>query len=156
MLQYREASVADLSSICAIGEEVNTLHHEAWPHIFASAGAPCRDRDHWLQSIGKDTATTFVAETSNDLVGFVTVSIVDETHSLLQPLRYGRVGSVGVALAHRGKRIGPELIAHAEHWARDHGAHEIRLNVWAFNEHAMHMYEELGYEVRSHFLGKCL
>ena len=44
----------------------------------------------------------------------------------------------------------------AEGWARERGAYEMRLHVWAFNEGAMRMYEELGYEVRSHFLGKRL
>lgn len=154
--EYREATVADLAAICILGQEVNTLHHQAWPDVFASAGSPDRDRDHWLQSIAKNNATTFVAEVSGKLVGFVTVSVLDETHSLMQPCRYGRVGSIGVAVQHRGKGIGPQLMGSAEGWARERGAYEMRLNVWAFNEGAMRMYEELGYEVRSHFLGKRL
>lgn len=44
----------------------------------------------------------------------------------------------------------------AEAWARQRGAPDIRLNVWAFNQRALALYEELGYEVRSQVLGKRL
>lgn len=36
------------------------------------------------------------------------------------------------------------------------GAARITLNVWAFNERAVELYRELGYEIRSHAMGKRL
>jgi ribosomal protein S18 acetylase RimI-like enzyme len=156
MLHYRSATSADLPSICALGEEVNLIHHAAWPEVFASAGTPERSRDHWAQSVGKDDAITIVAEEDNSLVGFTTVSATNESHSLFQPIRYAKVGSVGVTVAYRGKGIGPKLMELAEQWAVEHGAGEVRLTVWAFNETALRMYAELGYETRSHSLGKGL
>ena len=42
----------------------------------------------------------------------------------------------------------------AQAWVRQNGGHEVRLNVWSFNEHALHVYKELGYEVRSLNLAK--
>ena len=44
----------------------------------------------------------------------------------------------------------------AEEWAAGRGAIDVRLNVWAFNQSALALYKELGYEVRSLFLGKAL
>jgi ribosomal protein S18 acetylase RimI-like enzyme len=154
MPTFREASEADLESICTIGGEVNAIHHRVFPHIFAGPGLPGRDREHWASSIGGSSSTTFVAEDRGRVVGFVTVSVATESHSLLQPLRYGRVGSVGVVADCRGRGIGPQLMKLAENWVLQNGGREVRLNVWAFNAHALHMYEELGYEVRSHFLAK--
>jgi len=84
---YREAAESDLSAICALGEEVNAVHHRAFPEVFASVGEVDRDAAHWMSSIGKQDATTFVAEESGSLVGFVNVSIITESHSLLQPMR---------------------------------------------------------------------
>lgn len=43
-----------------------------------------------------------------------------------------------------------------ESWAAEQRAIDVRLNVWAFNESARRLYEELGYEVRSLSLGKWL
>jgi ribosomal protein S18 acetylase RimI-like enzyme len=152
--QVREANEDDLPAICALGEEVNALHHQAWPHIFAPAGTAERDRSHWQQSLPRELATTFVAESDGVIAGFVTVGLVDETNSLFRPLRYGKVNSVSVTANKRGKGIGPALMAYAEQWAVARGAVDLRLNVWAFNEHALHVYKELGYELRSVNLGK--
>ena len=156
MLLYREATDADIAAICALGEEVNAVHHRAFPQIFAGAGERDRDAAHWMNSIAKQDATTFVVEEFKTIVGFVNVSIVNESHTLLQPLRFGRVGSVGVHEQRRGEGIGRELMRQAQEWASRRGGVEVRLNVWAFNSQALRMYEELGYETRSLFLAKQL
>jgi len=153
---YRQATESDLSAICALGEEVNAIHHRAFPQIFAGAGEIDRDAAHWMASIGQLDATTFVAEESGSLVGFVNVSIVTESHSLLQPMRFGQVGSVGITEHKRGQGIGRELMALAQDWVSRRGGVEVRLNVWAFNSHALHVYKELGYEIHSFFLVKRL
>jgi GNAT superfamily N-acetyltransferase len=153
---YREALPADVTAMCALGLEVNALHHEAAPHVFAGPGEPERDRAHWAHTFGRPDATAFVAELDGIVVGFVNVHVVVETHSLLQPLCFARVGSIVVTAAQRGRGIGRELMARAEQWARQQDASEIRLNVWAFNRNALRLYEELDYEVRSHNLGKRL
>jgi ribosomal protein S18 acetylase RimI-like enzyme len=153
---YREAELHDLPGVCALGEVVNLLHHDAWPSIFAPRSDPSRDAPHWRRSIGQPHATTFVAEHSGELMAFITVMLVDESNSRLQPMRYAHVGSVCVAEPFRGRGIGKQLMSLAEQWAAGRGARDMRLNVWAFNESALAFYEELGYEVRSLFLGKPL
>jgi GNAT superfamily N-acetyltransferase len=155
-LLYREATEADLSALCALGQEVNLIHHAAWPHIFAGPGRPERDKAQWASSIDQPNATTFVAESEGQVIAFATVSVHDETHSLLQAGRYARVGSVCVAEGERGKGIGPALMALTERWAISQKARDLRLNVWAFNEHALHVYAELGFVQRSFNLGKLL
>ena len=153
---YREAELRDLPAICALGQVVNLLHHDTWPSIFAPQSDPLRDASHWRQSIDQPNATTFVAEHSGELIAFVTVMLVDESKSLLQPMRYAHVGSVCVAKPFRGKGMGKQLMSLAEHWAVGRGAEDMRLNVWAFNESALAFYRDLGYQVRSLFLGKRL
>jgi ribosomal protein S18 acetylase RimI-like enzyme len=154
MLNYREAKESDIVAICELGEEVNAVHHHAFPQIFAGPGERDRDAAHWLNGISKPDAITFVAEESESILGFVNVSIVNETHSLLKPLRFGRVGSLSVTENRRGQGIGRELMIRAQEWVTSRGGTEVRLNVWAFNTRALRMYEELGYETRSLFLAK--
>lgn len=151
---YREATTSDLPFICILGQVVNLLHHEAWPQIFSPASDPQRDALYWSKSIGTENSTIFVAEKSGEIVGFVSVSVTTENLSLLQPMRFARVGSVCVAEDFRGQGIGRELMAQVEHWAAANIAADIRLSVWAFNQPALRLYEELGYEVRSLYLGK--
>ena len=156
MIAYRAATEADLPAVCVLGQVVNLLHHQAWPQVFAPASAPERDKPHWRQCIAGEGSMVFVAESSSELVGFVTVSVVTESHSLMQPVRYARVGSICVQESMRGKGVGGRLMAQAEGWALEQGAADIRLNVWAFNQPALALYKELGYEVRSLSLGKAL
>ena len=156
MLSYRQAKETDIVAICELGEEVNAVHHRAFPQVFAGSGERDRDATHWLNGISKPDSITIVAEEDDSIVGFVNVSIVNETHSLLQPLRFGRVGSVSVTENRRGQGIGRELMVRAQEWVTSRGGTEVRLNVWAFNTRALRMYEELGYEIRSLFLAKQL
>jgi ribosomal protein S18 acetylase RimI-like enzyme len=152
----REARAEDLPVICALGQEINLLHHDAWPQVYAPPSDPSRDAPHWQQSIGKLDATTFVAEQSGRVVAFITISLVTESNPLLQPMQVARVGSVCVSAQLRRQGIGRSLMAQAERWAHERGAGDIRLNVWAFNAEALRFYDELGFAVRSHFLGKVL
>ncbi|MDV0436821.1 hypothetical protein [Xanthomonas sacchari] len=85
LLICREAIESDLAAICALGEEVNAVHHDAFPHIFAGPGDADRDVAHWKRSIGQDNATTIVAEAQGVLVGFVTVGMVSESHHCCSP-----------------------------------------------------------------------
>ena len=152
----REATAEDLHGICVLGQEVNRMHHEAWPQVFAAPSDPRRDASHWEQSIAKLDATTFVGELAGQVVAFITASSVTESNPLLQAMLVVRIGSVCVSAQHRRHGIGRLLMARAEQWARERGAGDIRLNVFAFNAEALRFYEELGYAVRSHSLGKVL
>ncbi len=156
MTSYREAIIADLPAICRLGQVVNLLHHEALPHIFSPVSDPQRDIVYWRKGIENIGATTYVAETSGEIVGFVAVDVATEKHTQLQPVCFARIGSICVSESSRGQGIGRELMARAEHWAVSNGAVDIRLNVWSFNQSAFRLYEELGYEIRSMFLGKAL
>lgn len=156
MPSYREAAQDDLGAICRLGEAINVLHHERWPHIFVEPGEPSRHAAHWQQSIAAQRSTTFVCELQADIVGFVTVFIAQDASPLLRSLPYARVGTLSVSKAHWGEGIGKALMSHAERWAQGRGVFDLRLHVWDFNTRAMRLYAELGYEILSHVLGKPL
>ena len=152
----RLASLEDLPAICALAEDLAALHHAAWPEVFAPASGGDRDAPHWRDSIAGPGRAAFLAQDGGEPVGFVTVASGDESHSLLQPARWARVNSICVLERARGQGVGKALMARAEAWAHAEGAEEIRLVVWAFNARAVRLYEELGYAVRAHAMGKTL
>jgi len=151
---YRRAGLADLSSICELGQVVNRLHHDAWPHMFVATADRNEEERHWLQSLQGTSAATFLASVNGAVAGFVTVHILEEKHCLLQPLQFARVGTLCVAEPMRGRGIGRALMEHAERWAASCGAGDIRLEVWKFNAAAVRLYEELGYEIQSFAMSK--
>lgn len=155
-LLYREARNSDLLAVCELGQVVNAIHHAEHPEVFAPPSSPERDAEHWRVACFGPNAVAFVAEVDDTVVGFVSAAISDESHSLLLPVRYARVGSVSVAEAYRGRGVGRELMKLVEQWAREKGAADIRLNVWAFNQSALNLYQELGYELRSLYMRKAL
>lgn len=153
-ITIRRATVEDLHAISVLGQELNRLHHENWPQIVAPPSDPTRDFSHWQQSFSKDDATAFVGEHSSRIVAFITVKLHSESNPLLQPVKVAHIGSVCVHASFRRHGIGRLLMAEADLWAHERGAHVIQMNVWAFNTDALNFYEGLGYRVRSHTLGK--
>ena len=54
-----------------------------------------------------------------------------------------------VAVAHRQRGIGRELMQQAEAWAKARGDRQIGLQVFVTNQPALALYESLGYQVQS-------
>jgi ribosomal protein S18 acetylase RimI-like enzyme len=156
-LLYRQATIDDLLAICELGQQLNSLHHQQRPEIYAPATADfARDAAHWQLQIDGDDQVAFLAEQDGKAVGFITVQVTQYTSPLMQPQRVGRVGSVCVDLNVRGQGIGKALMSLAQDWAIEQGASDLRLTVWAFNTPALRLYEELGYEMRAFEMGKRL
>lgn len=154
---YRRANREDVLTVCELGQALNAIHHEAFPNIFAEAtGDFARDAPHWLPSLHEENRAAFLAERNLTAVGFITVQLVPQASPLLRPLIVGRIGSVCVAKGMRGRGIGRSLLSLAETWARDNGASDMRLSAWAFNERAIGLYRELGYETRAVDMGRRL
>lgn len=156
MIELVLATELDLPTICALGAEVNALHVSAWPQIFRAAETPSQDADFWRDYLGKPDAIIVLAKLNSQTIGMATAQLVTETASLLQPMTFCRIGSVCVTEAERGKGVGHQLMQYVETWAASCGASDVRLNVWKFNARAVSLYEELGYSVRSLFMGKML
>jgi GNAT superfamily N-acetyltransferase len=127
----RIGTEVDLPAICALGMEVNVLHHDACPNVFAPAAEPERDHGLWNAFLKTDGARIYIAESNGQALGMVTAPA-------------------------RGQGIGKELMATVETWARSQGVTDIRLNVWDFNRRAIKLYEEIGFNTRSRIMSKVL
>ena len=154
-ISYRRATIEDVLTICELGQILNASHHVVRPDIYADATTEfSRDEPHWLSSLQGEDRATFLAELGGKAVGFITIQVVKPISPLLQPMVVGRIGSVAVSEQIRGRGVGSSLIKLAEEWARKQGATDIRLTVWEFNQQAVSLYRELGYEVRAFEMGK--
>ncbi|MFJ5238126.1 GNAT family N-acetyltransferase [Pseudomonas neuropathica] len=86
-------------------------------------------------------------------VAFITAILSASSGPLMQPQNVVRIGSVCVAEPFWGKGIGRALIQRVKDWAIEQDAQDLRLTVWPFNERAVRMYAEFGFETRALEMG---
>lgn len=156
-IAIREATERDYEALCAIIEQVDSIHRDALPERFKSPNGPPREREYILNAIRSPDVDIFVAQTESRLVGFVHVVIRQVPDvPILVPRRYAVVENLAVGEEHRRIGIGLALMERAEEWARAKGVTSIELNVYAFNRVAQRFYQKLGYEILSHRMTKAL
>ena len=153
-IRYRRATEDDALTVCELGQLLNAIHHAARPDIYTAATQDVkRDLPHWMNALVDPAHAVFIAHVGPRAAGFITASLSSGAGPLLQPLKFARIGSVCVAEQFWGNGIGRGLIQHVRDWAVDQGAGDIRLAVWTFNEHAIRLYAELGFETRALEMG---
>ena len=122
------------------GEDYGTQLSTALARLFASA----------------DEAV-FVAEIGDAVVGLVEVAVrQDEAHPARLGRSFGHIGALMVQAEARDRGVGTHLLVAAEAWAREHGAAEMRLDVWETAGGPLPFYERRGYHTLSRALVKPL
>jgi ribosomal protein S18 acetylase RimI-like enzyme len=143
----RQATAADYDALCAIIDEVDTLHRERMPHIFQKPPGPVRDREYVFGLLADDNVGLFIAEVEGQVAGFVHVLVRDTPPwPVLVPRRLAFVDSLAVRQEFRRHGIGRALMTQAHTWAIAKGAADVELNVFEFNQAAIAFYQALGYE----------
>lgn len=96
-----------------------------------------------LERFGDDHHT-LIAESPDGLIaGFIGLVVVP-VYEYSAPVGYILALSVGSAF--QGQGVGKALVAAAEAWFRERGAHDVRVNSGLQREGAHRFYESLGYE----------
>jgi ribosomal protein S18 acetylase RimI-like enzyme len=144
----RQAVTLDYEGICAVLEEGDQLHRERYPDLYRkSPDGSVRSPEYIASLIEDPTACLLVAEQAGEIIGVLIASIRDTPPvPILVPRRYGFVDDLTVRHDRRRQGVGQLLMQHAEAWAKSNGAESMGLNVYMFNQGAIRLYEELGYE----------
>jgi ribosomal protein S18 acetylase RimI-like enzyme len=148
MMDYtiRPATIDDYDALGAIYAEVELLHRTALPQIFRAPDGPVLSREYFEAGLADEEFAWLVAERAGELLGFVTVRVVQAPERpILLPRRYAEVNNLAVHAPYRQSGVGRALLKRAEQWAAERGLGEIELNVWEFNQGAIEFYEKLGY-----------
>ena len=138
-LVLREARTSDLEAIVRL-YAADTLgsHDDAWSEETAAAYAAA-----FARIVTSEDHMVFVAEAEGRIVGTFQVSVipclVDRGATRV------RIEAVQVDAARRSRGIGAALVAHAEAWAREHGAAFVELASNAARADAHRFYGRLGY-----------
>jgi diamine N-acetyltransferase len=156
--RVRAADEADLDTLSRLWHEADDLHARLSPSFFRRPDLQ-RGRQRAVEALrdAEDSGheIILVALDANDTVrGACHLQIYDTPvgHTMV-PQRRGHIETLIVARGHRRLGCGRALMQAATAWAREHGAGQLLLTVWAGNDDAERFYAALGYRTISQVLG---
>jgi ribosomal protein S18 acetylase RimI-like enzyme len=152
--RIRAASLADYGALSRLWAQVDALHARVRPDYFRSNDGEPRSRREVEELLAARDTAVLAAVADEQVVGLVEVSLHDTPREpRLAERRRAHVVDLVVDEAHRRRGIGRALMDAAVSWARQHGATDVVLTVWAGNNEAEAFYRSLGYVPICHVLG---
>ena len=136
----RRATPGDAAALVELGRAVSS-EPEGWL-ITDNDWRDQADERRYLRAVRRSPhAAVFVAETPAGVVG--RLSLARDSHPASR-----HVADVGlmVAAGHRRRGIGRALLEQAVEWAKETGIEKLELHVFPYNEPAIRLYEEFGFE----------
>jgi RimJ/RimL family protein N-acetyltransferase len=136
----RPAHTRDAAALVTLAEEIAS-EPEGW--LISDGGwRTAADERRYLRAIRRyRDAAVFVAESEDGIVG--RLSVGRDPHPASR-----HVADLGLMVAdgYRRRGIGRALLEQAVAWAREAGVRKLELHVFPWNEPAIHLYEQFGFE----------
>ena len=136
----RAARPEDAATLVALGTTIGR-EPEAWL-LNTDGWRSVTEERRYLRALKRHPdAAVFVADDGGAIVG--RLSVARDPHSASR-----HVADLGlmVAASHRRRGIGRALLTQAVEWARDAGVRKLELHVFPWNEPAIRLYEQFGFE----------
>jgi RimJ/RimL family protein N-acetyltransferase len=138
--RIRPADAADAEALVELGRAVGR-EPEGW--LITDDWRGAGDERRYLKALRRfPYAAVFVAEAEDGtIVG--RLSLARDQHPAS-----AHVADLGLLVAreHRRRGVGRELLARAVAWAREQGVLKLELHVFPYNEAAIALYEQFGFE----------
>ena len=140
MTTVRQATPNDASALVELAENVG--REEGRWILGTGPWRPVADERRYLRTIqGYADAAVFVAEDGDRIVGRLSLS--RDPHPASR-----HVADLGlmVAVSHRRRGVGTALLEAAVVWARETGVRKLELHVFPWNEPALALYGNFGFD----------
>jgi ribosomal protein S18 acetylase RimI-like enzyme len=148
-VRIRQATTADLDVVVALRLALLREHGTNAVYGRLRDDAPARARRLFGTQLASAGEVTFLAERDGEAVGIA--RCMESTGSpLLDPPRYGYLGSVYVVPTARRSGIMRALLAAGETWCARRGLGELRLHSTADHEGSNAAWDALGFTVVEH------
>jgi ribosomal protein S18 acetylase RimI-like enzyme len=152
MITIRPATTEDASAITRVYME-SADHHarlDAERYAIPSTNFILERYRTGQQHIEDAVATTFVAESAGEIIGFVDVRLDKSPDPMHKDLLFCHIVEIAVSEATRSQGIGAKLMLAAEDWGKSQGAEFASLEYNAANKRASDFYHQrMGYKIAS-------
>lgn len=154
----RRAQSDDYEAVMALLREADVLHAQILPGYFKPPRRAARTREELGRLLGaKDEALYVADDPAAGVLALCHVQIYDTpAMATMVAKRRAHIDNLIVTEAARRRGIGRQLVDAGAGWAREQGARELLLTVWAGNTAADRFYEALGFGRVSSVLGRTL
>lgn len=144
--EVRVAEPSDAEHISALAAEVQMLHAVAHPGIFRPAGPHTFPPSAIRERMATPGHLFWVAVADGVIAGYAYATLRHEPETPWQhAATVCTLDQMGVAPAYRRHGAGAGLVEAVRRVAAEHGAREVRLDVWAFNDSARAFYRRCGF-----------
>ncbi|MBP3891711.1 MAG: GNAT family N-acetyltransferase [Solobacterium sp.] len=143
-LSIRKAISKDIPQILSLLEQVLSIHAQGRPDLFIDHTTKYT-KEELEEILQEESRPIFVAVKDEEVLGYAFCEIqVYENLNNMYDHKTLFIDDLCVDEAYRGEKIGKRLFQYVEEYAKEIDCNQITLNVWAFNEAAIHFYEQNG------------
>ena len=140
------AELSDREAVNALAVQVHDLH-VGWQPQYYQHTQLLYDEERFQKAIAD--GTLYVARTEGNIIGYVTIPVVDFCHNGMPPMRTMRLEELCVAEGWRGRGVGKRILEEVKSIAREKGCTDIRLTCAPQNGPAIALYESMGMEIKT-------
>lgn len=136
----------DLNHINKLAKQVHDIHVNWRPDLFKKAEEVISKGQLEELIANKEI---FVAKLQEEIVGYVTIKIVEKTNPSMRYRVQISIEAICVDEKARGKGIGTKLLEYVREYGKQNGCTDMYLTVNEENENAINLYEKFGFRVKS-------
>lgn len=142
-MKIRDARAEDCEQVLKLLSELQNLHALCRPDIFKE-GQTVMDKEEFQQMTEDPNRYMLVAEKDGIIFGMIEMEIKEIVNPILMKRKVGLINSFIVKESMRNQGIGQQLFDEVIKTAGERNLDSLQLNVWRFNEEAIHFYEKNG------------
>jgi GNAT superfamily N-acetyltransferase len=139
-MRIRDAGTPDRDFILGLADRFAEFELPSWRSRDVVAQGTARRLDAAIGRQSDDSIVVIAESPAGEPLGFAWLLLVEDFYT---GRRIGKLSEI--AVVRDGTGAGAALVAHAEGWARAHGAPLLILNVMGGNAHARRFYERHGF-----------
>lgn len=147
-MEVREATLADVSELVRLNDEVQRLHAELYPQIYIyplEVGKVSRFFDDLINS---ESASVLVATSETGLCGYLYYEIqLNKLNAFKFPSTRYYIHHVSVEKKSRRNGVATQLFQYLESTAKSVGNTQVMLDTMHLNRHAQQFFESIGFSL---------
>ncbi len=149
----RNIETTDFDQVDNLMKQLHRIHVNGRPDLYIDMEHPY-SKEEFEELVLKEDVISILAEEENKVVGICFVSV--RYKSGMVEMKTAYMDDLVVDENFRNNGIAKILFSKAEKVAIEKGAKRLDLMVWAFNEKAIKLYEELGMKPQRYIYEKLL